>query len=262
MKLHTSIFASFALLLAGAANATVITAQDNFNNGASGGTGWDGNWQFEPAVKPNKQNPSPVAPASISNSSLVFVGNADNAAVRNLASLYTSDVFFDFTLTYSGALGDNDFVGMWFEKTNAPNIGLKANCGDSKKGSGCSTDLFVRMGGNEGVFLSNSSLLAGQNYQVFGHMYKSADQTNKSYDHFDAWFTLAGSNAVLGTAQARGNSNISSFDTLGFRSANIDGGVTVAVDNVRMGEIPEPGSVALMGLALVGLAAARRRKQK
>lgn len=262
MKISTSILASLAFFAAGAANATVITAQDNFStNSSAGGAGWAAPWEFAPAAKPNKQNPNPLAPASITNSSLVFVGNDDNAAVRSLAADYASDVFVDFTISYSGELGGNDFVGLWFGQWNAPSIGLKANCGDGKKDTACTTDLFVRMGGSGGVFLSNSNLLAGQSYQVFGHLYKSLDATNKQYDRFDAWYQVTGSDLVAGTAQAKGNSNISSFDKLGFRSVNIDNGVQVSIDNLRVGEVPEPGSVALMGLALAGLAAAGRRKR-
>lgn len=261
MKLFTSLLASAALLATGAANASIITAQDNFNNGANGGTGWSGAWDFAPAEKPSKKNPNPIAPASIVNSSLVFVGSDDNAAYRNLSAMHNSAVFVDFTLTYSGELGANDFVGLWFDAFNGPNIGLKANCGDTKKGATCTNDLFVRTGGTDGVFLSNSTLVAGQSYQVFGHLYKSDDQPNKQYDRFDAWFKLAGSDLVLGTANAKGKSNISSFDQIGFRSMNIDNGVNVSIDDLRVSEVPEPGSVALMGLALAGFAAAGRRKR-
>lgn len=261
MKLSTSLLASFALFAAGAANASIIIAQDNFDDGKNAGTGWDKSWQFAQAPTATRQNPNPVAPASIANSSLVFVGNNDNAAVRKLAEKQDSSVFVDFTLSYSGVLGDNDFVGLWFGQSNSPNIGLKANCGDTKKNPGCTTDLFVRTGGSEGVFLSGSNLVAGQSYHVFGHMYKSNDLSNKQYDRFDAWYKLTGSDLVLGTAQATGNSNISNFNQIGFRSATIDGGVSVSIDNLRVSEVPEPGSIALMGLALAGLAAASRRKR-
>ena len=253
MKLSTSFIAALAFAASGAANATIVTAQDNFDS-ATSGAGWDGNWTLAGA-KRNKP-----APATITGSSLVFAADADDAAKRTLANAQDSDVFIDFTLAYSGVLGANDFVGMWFHNWNGPNIGLKANCGISNQ-STCTTDLFVRTSGSGGYFLEGSNLEAGKSYQVFGHLYKSGEKGSNHYDRFDAWFKETGTDMVSKVVTAKDKSSLTSFDTLGFRSANIDNNVTVSVDNLRVANVPEPGSLALMGLAFAGLAAARRRQR-
>lgn len=249
MKLSTSIFAAFAFAAAGTANASIVTAQDNFSSTTSG-TGWDKAWTLV----------TPASPATITNGSLVFTGNANNAAVRTLATAQDADVFVDFTLQYSGVLGGNDFVGLWFGDWNGPNIGLKANCGNTGVTT-CTTDLFVRTSGSDGYFLAGSDLAANTRYQISGHLYKSGDKNSQYYDRFDAWFTPVGTGLASSVITAKGKSSLTSFDTLGFRSANLDNNVNVSIDDLRVANVPEPGSLALMGLALAGFAAARRRKQ-
>ena len=247
MKLITTLIASFAFMAAGAAHADIVSANDNFDGASSG---WKSDWQLAGGK---------VAPAAIKlsggDTALVITGNNDNAAVRTLAERQSADVFVDFTLQYSGTLGANDFVGLWFGSSAGPNIGLKANCGVD---GACTNDLFVRLSGSGGTYLLMSDLQAGTSYALSGHLYKSG--TSKFYDRFDAAFKPTGSSIAGAKVTARGNSNVTSFVDIGVRSANIDKGVTVTLDDLRIAEVPEPASVALFGLALAGFAVMRRRK--
>ena len=254
MKFSTSILASFAFVAAGAANATIVTAHDNFD-GAS--AGWAGNWTLATGKNPAK--PPAMIKESGASQALVITGNDDNVAVRTLETRQYADVFVDFTLQYSGTLGANDFVGLWFGNSNGPNIGLKANCGTT---SSCTNDLFVRTVGSGGNYLFGSDLEAGKSYHVFGHLYKSG-KNGDYYDRFDAWLKPSADELMsfkTPDAKMEIKSTMTSFTSLGFRSANIDSNVSVSIDNLRVANVPEPGSLALMGLAFAGLAAARRRK--
>ncbi len=47
----------------------------------------------------------------------------------------------------------------------------------------------------------------------------------------------------------------------GFRSANVGAGESVVVSNVKIQAVPKPGTLALAGIALAGLAGLRRRRR-
>ena len=142
----------------------------------------------------------------------------------------------------------------WFGASGGPNIGLKANCGDAT----CSSDLFGRLRGGSldtAAYLGHSDMLAQPaSYRVFGRLYKS--------DRFALWLDpTAQEIAMLANpdALASGDSGLAAFSAVGMRTANLNG-VTIRFDQVRIEAVPEPGSLALAGLAFAGLLAARRRR--
>ncbi len=239
------------------AHAGLVTvASDNFGyaNGAlagqTGGTGWTTAWASRGG-----------APA-VNGAALLFTANNSNAAYRSLA-LTSSDVVVKFTLTVSGSPQNNDFLGLWFDNestsdhTDVPNIGLKGNCG-----TGCSTglDIFARTTGTEGSF--TTPIAATVEYTVFGLLQKTGNAS--SYNRFSVWVNPTGSEMESfsgADAVANGLSGLTSFNTIGFRTANLSDNLTVRIDNLSVSAVPEPASVLLAGLGVLvaGVASRRRR---
>ena len=264
----TVVALAASLLVSSSAMAVAVSvaAADNFEQaalgtvvGATGGTGWASGWQSglgatAPAVV------SPVG-AMQGKQSLQFAANSNTAAFRNLNSDISGDVLVRFEFQYSGVLGGNDFLGLYFGAANTgndgPNLGLKANCGGA---CAAGQDGFVRLGATS-QFLAGSDLAAGQTYVLFGHLYKTGGSV--TYNNFDAWLNPTDAEMLALTtpdAQAKGASSVASFSTIGFRTANLNDGVTVRVDDISISAIPEPATIALFGAALLGMCGLRRRR--
>lgn len=245
---------TFATLLAAStlAQAHVLVASDNFDSyntgnlhAQNGGSGWAGGW----SANSSAENVT-------SDNWLAFIGNNNAAATRSLGKALTDKVIVDFNFQYSGTINDNDFLGLWFGSSTGPNVGLKGNCGNGS----CTNDLFVRTNGTNGSFAPGSDLVANTTYHVLAYLYKSS--VDASFDRIALWVdptaeemaSLSGWDALYS-----GASDLFAVTSIGFRSVNLDPRDNFRIDDLRIQTVPEPGSLALLGSALLGIAAFRRK---
>lgn len=209
-----------------------------------------------------------IAFAGSASASTILVDNpatytvstaADNTTTFALPARQSAGVVMDFTFSFTGTLQNNDYFGMWFGNSTGPSFGLKANCGGDV--AGCTNDLYLRMGGTGGTYLANSNLVAGTDYHLMGYLYKTGNSAN--YNGFSLW--LNPSNEEMrdltgADLQIAGAAGFASLTSVGFRTVNIDNGVVLSARDIRVGSVPEPGTLSLMGLAVAGFGLLRRRK--
>lgn len=257
---------TLATLLASATAAHAgPVAVDNFNSAAIGslagqtsGSGWASAWNGSSSVAVVDAS---ATGGAFAGQALRFSGTDNNSAASRVLSntISSSRVVVDFNLQFSsGAIDTNDFLSLWLGNVNGPSIGVKGNCDGAANCNGA--DLFVRTTGSSGSFAT--PMVVGTTY----HLFALLEKVNGSalYNRYSLWidptesemFSFTGADAVF-----NGSSGISSFNTIGFRTANLDAGDAVLVDNVTISELPEPGSVALAMVALMGVFASTRRRR-
>ena len=277
MRTRTALVFTALTAVCSLAQAGVV-ASDNFDSyasgslgGKNGGSGWAGAWvaPAQTTVVAVTAGPGPAGDQPMSGNAVRFAPPAANAAAQRLLSnaVNAAGVAVEFMFQFdAGSVSTNDFLALWFGNTAGPNIGLKANCGDGSCPAGTdnvSADLFVRPAGtsnNDAAYSTNITL--GQTYHLLGLLEKSSLAGN--YDTFSLWVnpTAQERDQFTGAdASFSGNTGISSFSTIGFRTATFTGADRFLVDDLRISVVPEPASLALVGLALAGAGIASRRRK-
>ena len=275
MKTTPLVLIGAFLAFSGSSHAAVI-ASDNFSYsvgeiaGQNGGTGWSGAWNGVAALTEVDDPGVPLgysAPGLAVNGgdrALRVSGNNDNAVSRSLASQNANTIFVSFLVRTSGAFTSNDFGAFWFDNVatgthlQAPNIGMKAD------GSG-GLDFMSRLRlGNE---VYSTASLANTSYLVVGRLSKSVAGPGSNYDRFALWVNPTTGEENTPDANAVVGSNISSFNQIGIRTANLSSGEAFFFDSFlvatsyqeAIGAVPEPGTMTLAGVGALLLLFGRRR---
>ncbi|MBC2596222.1 hypothetical protein H5P28_18290 [Ruficoccus amylovorans] len=289
MKL-TLLASGLSLLIAAPFASGVTYAVDDFEsyslgsiNGNNGGTGWSGAWTGSGGQNVVDTSANPLSytvnggnTVTGGGKSLQLSGTSEYAAYRDLSSAQTGAIYISYLMRVEGTtIENNDFASMWLNNpgtasTNpGPSTGFKANNGD---GAG-TEDFFIRPyhDGTNAGYAGDVNL--GETYLVVAK-FEASGANGDLYDTFSLWINPDAWDENNADVTYTGASYIDELTRLGFRSANLDHGTTVLIDNFtttdNFGEaiggmspaaVPfDPG--AGLGMAFVGWFAWRRFKRR
>jgi hypothetical protein len=263
------ILSAVVSLLGLTSNASAaVVAYDNFDYYAvdldtqSGGSpGWTSAWTATSGVD------------SIVSNKVELVGDDDNAAFRSFTTQTGPKLFFSATVKFDGVLDgppNPDFFSIWLDNGlglaphASPNIGIRANAGGVNVPF---FDYFLRIDPTFPKF-STTQAVPGNTVQLVGLL----EKVGTTYRKLSLWVnTTPGSYASLTPDVTHTfTSGFTNINRIGFRTANLDGGDKVTVDEVFLGTlasdvniIPEPATMAIWGsMGLLGLVAGFRRRNK
>jgi len=253
---------------AGPAAAELIAGEDFEDyatgsiNGSAGGEGWSGAWLgaggsvqqvVDTSAEPLEYRTSAGEAVVGGSRALAFSDNNDLAAYRSIADdRRRRDVYVSMLVRFTGTQNDNDFVALWFENAGfgaAPNIGVKMNDGTGVTPE----DFFARTQDNNHVSLVD--IEPGRTYFLVGHLSKPNNGRFTVYDEFRLWVDpVSLSTEPPEDAVSRGDSNITEFSRVGFRSVNLDSDDEVIIDRLRIGtawaDVTAPDVAPVLELAM------------
>lgn len=253
-----------------------LAAVDNFAydsgelHGASGGDGWGGNWSANTGVT-QVVAPSTVLSHDFGNgislegsNAVAISGNNNSAASRVFdAPLAGDDMYLSYLIRWSeGEVGRNDFLNIWLNNVGGPSLGVKGN-EDSDTGT---LDFYVRTFNGPSVAYAGE-ITGDEDHFLVARLFKTGDHGD-NYDGINLWVDPLFSDAASPDATMLGDSGLSSIAGLGMRSVNLDADDVALIDMLRVGtswravvtEVPEPSSLLLGLLGVLGLATTRRHR--
>ncbi|MDP0498167.1 MAG: hypothetical protein Q7Q73_18355 [Verrucomicrobiota bacterium JB024] len=286
----TILAGSLSLILAAPFASGVTYAVDDFEsyslgsiNGYNGGTGWSGAWTATAGQSVVDVSSNPLTytvnggnTLTGGGKSLQLTGTSEYAAYRDLASSQTGAIYISYLMRVDGTvIENNDFASMWLNNPGTaasnpgPSTGFKANNGD---GAG-TEDFFIRPyhdGTNAGYA---GDVTLGETYLVVAK-FEASGANGSLYDTFSLWINPDAWDEANPDTVYTGASYIDELNRLGFRSANLNNGTTVLIDNftttdsfeeaiggINPTAVPfDPG--AGLGMAFIGWFAWRRFKRR
>jgi len=148
-------------------------------------------------------------------------------------------------------------------------IGWKGNSAGTENGAGADADISIfRYTGNSNTptpvgslgtgagLLASGWELVGNYADLVSGTAKSVNTTNQT----SSWWMISAYNASYGAATGADQGASNNGGTTGLQNGN-DYFKVLSIAGTATNRVPEPTSIALLGLGLVGMVAARRRKQ-
>jgi hypothetical protein len=223
--------------------------------GPGGEFGWTSEWTAVPGVSVAGAAPVGQRTAQINGATNNIV-----AATRSFAP-QTGTVYFSVSYRVVAGLEGSDFVHFYLGNNPASN-GNTGGFGDIDT---TLTNFGARIGTTNGGDTTNTTIpsIAAATYLLVGKISKTS---GGNYNRVDLFVNpISTIEPALPDATDLGDAGIGTLSHFSVRSFNLDVDDIYQFDDVRIGTtfadvVPEPGSIALLGIAAGGLLTTRRRR--